>query len=197
MARERDNQRQKVYDAEQRATGWHYAPASTLMTIEQCQAFVDRVLATKWLANQEDMRMQLSLIRRKGGVIVFAGSGTNASIDDRIGTSYGWAVKTTDRPSISMARQSRQKMVLLHELSHLLQPSGSAAHGWQFCSIELRLVRHFLGKEAYDKLKAEFKAGRVRFTKPRAKRELTPEQRAVLVERMAVARAAKAASKVA
>ena len=84
-----------------------------------------------------------------------------------------------------------------HELSHLLQPSGSAAHGWQFCSIELRLVRHFLGKEAYDKLKAEFKAGRVRFTKPRAKRELTPEQRAVLGERMAVARAAKAASKVA
>lgn len=195
MARDRDTQRKRVYDAEDRAWSWLATPSSELLTIEQCQALVDKVLASKWLSNQADMKMQVSLVRRLGGVLVFAGTGNNATIEDRWGTSFGWYYhKKTDKPSISLSRQGRQKSVVLHELAHILQPSGTAAHGWEFCSIYLRLVRHFMGKEAHDKLKAEFKAGRVRFTKPRAKRTLTHEQREAATARLAAARAARSGS---
>lgn len=195
MARRRDSQRQRVYDAEQRAWGWWYVPKSELLTVKECQAFIDKILASKWLANQDDMRMQLSLVQRKGGVAVIPGRGAaNASVDDRYGESNGWLVRVSARPSISVGVQARQKVVLCHELAHILQPSGSTAHGWEFCDVYLRLVRHFLGKESHDKLKAEFKAGGVRFTKPRAKRQLTPQQREAATARLAAARAARAAS---
>jgi|JI10StandDraft_1071094.scaffolds.fasta_scaffold751137_1 putative metallohydrolase (TIGR04338 family) len=190
MARERDSQRRRVYDAEHRAFGWWYSPKSELMTIEQCQAFIDKMLASEWLRKQTDLGV--GFLRRTGVTVIPGRGGANAAFDDRYGTAYGFITRTTKGPSISVGVQARQPFILIHELTHLLHPSQAhAAHGWKFCEIELRLVRHFLGKEAHDKLKAEFKAGKVRFTKPRAKRELTPEQKAVLIERMAKARAAK------
>ena len=193
MGRDRDTQRSRVYAAERSAWRWLDTPSSELLTIEQCQALVDKVLASKWLASQDDMKMQVSLVRRLGGVVVFAGTGNNATVEDRWGTSYGWYHRKMDTPSISLNRQGRQKSIVLHELAHILQPSGSAGHGWQFCSIYLRLVRHFIGNEAHDRLKAEFKACKVRSTKPRAKRTLTPEQREAATARLAAARAARTA----
>ncbi len=193
MARERDSQRQKVYDAETRAFGGWLRSES--MSVRESQAFVDRVLATKWIENQEDWAGVLATIRRRGGVeIVPSHGGGNASFEPReIGDGSGYGYIRIHRPSIALGVKARQKDVILHELAHLIAPRSAAAHGWQFCDIELRLVRHFLGKEAHDRLKAEFKAGKVRFTKPRAKRQLTPEQREAATARLAAARAARAA----
>lgn len=191
--RPRDSQRQKVYVAENRATRWTGTPRSELMTISECQAYIDKVLASKWLRSQADLRSRLAAIDKRGGVAVIAGrGGANATFDVRYSQSWGEVYRET-RPSISLGVRTRQPYLLLHELSHILQPSGSAFHGWEFCDILLRLVRHFLGADLHARLKAEFKAERVRFTAPRAKREMSPEQRALLTQRLAAARAAKAA----
>jgi hypothetical protein len=46
-----------------------------------------------------------------------------------------------------------------------------------------------MGREAHDALKVSFKAKKVRFTKPRERKPLTPEQREALAARLAEARA--------
>ena len=94
---------------------------------------------------------------------------------------------------IFMPRHSRKKWVVLHELSHTIvrRRHGvlkAAAHGWQFAEIYLLLVRHVMGVEAHDRLKAKFKEHRVRFREPKKRRELTEEQRLALCERLSVAR---------
>ena len=52
-----------------------------------------------------------------------------------------------------------------------------------------------MGVEARNILRQSFKDHKVKYTKPRAKRELSEEQKEVLRARIAVARAAKEAKK--
>jgi len=85
---------------------------------------------------------------------------------------------------------------MLHELSHLVVSlehprSECAFHGWQFCQVYLNLVRNVLGPEAHDRLKGCFKEFRVKYTKPRAKRQYTDEEREAMRVRMAAMRAAR------
>lgn len=63
-------------------------------------------------------------------------------------------------------------------------PAYRATHGWEFCAIFLKLVLYMLGREAHDTVKASFKTHKVRFTKPRKKRELTEEEKDVLRARL-------------
>lgn len=192
MSRERDSQRKKVYIAEDAAMRWTSTPRSELMTIKECQAFIDKVMSSKWLRSQPDLAGRIAAIDKRGGVVVIAGRGrANATFDVRYSQSWGEVYRET-RPSISAGTRTRQPYILLHELAHILDSSSGAWHGWQFCDILLRLVKHFMGAEAHARLKASFKEHKVRFTAPRAKRELTPEQRALLTQRLAAARAAKA-----
>ena len=48
-----------------------------------------------------------------------------------------------------------------------------------------------MGVEVAEALTKSFKAHKVRFTKPKPKRKVSPEQRQALVDRMAKARAAR------
>jgi|SRR5690606_30910499 len=84
--------------------------------------------------------------------------------------------------------------IVIHELAHTYSRNDNGGHGWLFCAVLLDLVRHFMGQEAHDKLKASFKAHGVKFTVPRAKRQMSPEARAAASERMAAARAARLGS---
>jgi Spy/CpxP family protein refolding chaperone len=98
---------------------------------------------------------------------------------------------------IKMPTWSRSKAVIIHEIAHHCADeaygvSDVAAHGWQFAATFLELATHELGAESGDALKKSFKEHRVRYRAPRQRKPLTPEQRAVLVERMAAARDAKA-----
>ena len=99
---------------------------------------------------------------------------------------------------ILMPRASRKDWIILHELSHAICQRqfgmDAEAHGWQFCSIYLNLVKWMLGAEVAAKLKAAFRAKRVRFVKPRPKRALTPEQSQALRDRMAAMRASRKGS---
>lgn len=96
---------------------------------------------------------------------------------------------------IAIPRWARNEAVVVHELAHTiaLREYGRgdvAFHGWEFCATYLKLTLYAMGREAHDVLKAAFKANRVRYTAPRAKRQLTDEQRQALADRLALGRLA-------
>lgn len=90
--------------------------------------------------------------------------------------------------------------VILHEMAHAFNAERNgrhsvAGHGREFVLIFLDLVRHVMGREAHDIFKAELRSRNVPVTKARKRRQVTPEQRAELVDRMAKARAARDANR--
>lgn len=166
----RDTQRQRVYDAEraiQDVTG--------SMSIAECQALVDRVLASKYIVQRFD--------RIRTGRIP-------ARVTVEAGRNGGLAYPQFG--VIRLGRWARQPVVVLHELAHVIVGinSRTAAHGWQFTECMLVLVRRFVGPEAHDTLRESYRSHGVRFTKPRARRVLTDEQRAVAIANLAAARKA-------
>ncbi len=169
--RERDSQRSKVYVAE--GVLLRYGPHP--MTIEECRAFAHKALSSKYIERRfgEDvvkrLRRNLAIWNGRGG---------------------GMAHRYTS--TITLGVYARRESIVLHELVHLLVRQGPA-HGWQFCAGLLDLVRHVMGQQAHDELKTSFRQHKVKFTAPRVKREMAPEEKAILVERLAVARAAKLA----
>lgn len=167
----RDSQRQKVYDAERKA---FEGEQIDLPEVSDMERFVAHVCGLKRVRQAFPCLMRHVVIgdgraRRRAG-----------------GNYYG----------IFMPRWSRKRWVVLHELSHTIVQRqhgvrGTAGHGWEFASVYLTLVRHVLGVPAHARLKAQFRAHRVRFKAPRKGRPLSPERRAALVEVLARARASR------
>ena len=99
---------------------------------------------------------------------------------------------------IQMSDYHANEMICLHELAHAVcqyEFGNGVKHHWQFCMVYLKLVGYVMGVEARNILRQSFKDHKVKYTKPRAKRELSEEQKEVLRARIAVARAAKEAKK--
>ncbi|MBO92306.1 MAG: hypothetical protein CMM27_10365 [Rhodospirillaceae bacterium] len=97
---------------------------------------------------------------------------------------------------IQMSDYHANEMICLHELAHAVcqyEFGTGVKHHWQFCMVYLKLVGNVMGVEARNILRQSFKDHKVKYTKPRAKRELSEEQKEVLRARIAVARAAKEA----
>lgn len=172
----RDTQRQRVYDAELVIHGYR----RDVLTIEECQALVDRALASAYI--QRKFKRAATYHRR--GVRVIHGR------------NGGWAHPGT--AEISLGRWGRQPTIVLHELAHIIAGIDgiTPAHGWHFCEVYLVLVRRFVGVDVHDKLKESFRKHGVRFTKPRAKRTLTPEQRERALANLAAARKTPVGNKV-
>lgn len=170
--RARDSQRRKVYTAEQKAFEGQPIDLPEIADIERYIAHVCSLGRVK--------ESFPKLVARP----VMVGDGRRRR--SACGNSAG----------ISMPRHSRKRWVVLHELAHTIIhriPGGwtMAGHGWEYCEAYLTLVRHVMGVDAHDRLKAEFKAHRVRYKAPRQRKPVSPEQRAILVERMRLAREAK------
>jgi putative metallohydrolase (TIGR04338 family) len=174
--RPRDSQRSKVYAAER---FWRYsgggrhvgARNERLETVPEMQAWVDKITASAWWQQRYPHVSKITV---------------------RDGAGQRRALGYPGRRMISMPKWSRSRGVILHEVAHVIAPTGTAWHGWEYCAELLALVQHFLGKEEADALRAAFDQERVRYRKPRQRRPLTEEQREVLVARLAVAREAKA-----
>ena len=102
---------------------------------------------------------------------------------------------TRTRARRSFEARSREGGIVLHELAHVIcqREHGLrvAGHGWQFCSIYLKLALYMMGREAHDALKKEMKVNRVRFTEPRKRKPMDPLRKAALVARLAAYRAAQ------
>jgi hypothetical protein len=165
-----DSQKRKVYAAEGAAFADLSSKDVDLRSHTQCEIWINRQL----------QRARLRTALREIGVV----------IPDRVrihpvGHSGGGG-----RNAINASKWMRNKMSLLHELAHVLNDyggyMGKAGHGWEYCRVYLLVVRHVLGSGWEKKLKVAFKKHGVRF---RPKRELSPERRAALVERLASYRA--------
>jgi putative metallohydrolase (TIGR04338 family) len=168
----RDNQKSRVYAAERASKLERHK--SEAMSIAECQAYVDKVLRSAYVMRKYPTR-----------------SGEPRRIHVEHGRGGGYATAGWNGSIISLGVWARQPVVILHELAHHIA-GLSHSHDWKFAGVFLDLVRHFMGAEAGDTLKAEYKEARVRYRQP-VKRPITPERRAALVEQLAAARAKKAA----
>jgi putative metallohydrolase (TIGR04338 family) len=175
----RDSQRSKVYAAESflKGVGKQYP------SVEDVKARILQILDFAYIKDNFH-----SLERLRKNVVVRPGKGARKA-------SYReWGVTFT------MPIWARHEYVILHEMAHMLDShrneykgtvQNSASHGWLFTLTLLDLVRTVMGVKAYNDLKASFKKHKVRYTRPRAKRAITDEQRQALRERVAKARATK------
>jgi hypothetical protein len=177
----RDSRRGKLYKAEREAQ-----LQMKLRDVSTPRLYEQRVRAIEasawWIEMQEHSAVQfgpikLDFLKRKGGASAW---GTYRIIT---GTSP-WVMN---------------ELVLIHEMAHIAhhrikRVSGtydSTGHGRHYAEIYLEMVGRFIGVEARKLLRAAFRKYRVKVGKPRAKKPMTEEQRAILVERMAMAREAK------
>lgn len=181
MTGARDMQKAKLYRAEREAFGFgfsavvrydrHSGRHSSEMTLPDCEAFIDKVCCDAW-------------VRRTFGTIA-----------PRVADGRGTRIARGSPDRINLPRWARTKPVILHELAHGLTRKAygpsPAPHGWEFASVYLRLVQHFLGKDRADQLRAAFKKHRVR-TAPKRTRPMSDEAKAILRARLAGYRAAAA-----
>ena len=202
----RDNQRQKVYNAERAAfkedkTILAQWDGSTYLgrTAQECEDWIMAVIHRKtfqrWFPSAHS-----ALVHHDGYLAPFDGSPwIRKRFGLRVADGRGCKRATAsyrDGETITLPRWARIEYVMLHELSHLVvhyefKRREVAGHGWQFCMVYLKLVKNVMGPEAHDKLKESFKEFRVKYTKPRAKRQYTDEEREAMRARMAAVRAAR------
>lgn len=161
--RPRDNQRQRLYTAEdkihdrrpsraarkhlidtQAVNGWgvldEHGKSKPMKapTIAALQDYVDAVTAAAWFQSRWG--------RRK--LTVIPGQGSHAGGSHLTVSPY----------------HRRSEAVILHEIAHTLTPSNRAWHGPEFAGILLTLVRFQMGAEHARELRESFRAGRVRVT---------------------------------
>lgn len=195
----RDNQRSKVYKAERIIE----EPGGT-MTIGECQALVDKVLASSYVARKFPDRIGRL---RQYGITVVAGKGGGrawSSPANPYRNDYSRAIDwERDRIAdglprstyvITLGTWARQPVVVLHEIAHHLAGCHHS-HDHVFANTMLTLVSYFVGADAGATLKASFKEHRVRI-RPKATRTLTPEQKAAAIANLQAARTGPVAPKV-
>lgn len=141
----RDNQRQRVYDAE-RATPM--LMKDRIDDVHELQKYVTKICKSAWFRRRFPASMGITVTdgRRRIRACGFAVGG------------YGY---------IKMPKWARSKMITLHEISHAVQKLAYEGpqpwHGREFCKIYLAFVKKWLGMEAYASLKASFKEHGVKY----------------------------------
>jgi len=173
----RDTQRARVYKSDSALI----AIAKPLPTVKDVERFTRRLLQMK--------RVKEAFPRSARYDVPNVGDGRGRSR----ACGGEWEIK--------IPLWARNEAVVTHELAHTValrefgRRGDAAFHGWQFCSVYLKLTLYGMGREAHDVLKAAFKVNRVKFTAPRAKRQLTDEQRQALADRLALGRLAAASER--
>ncbi len=132
----RDSQRSRLYDAERALRG-----GRRFVTVEECQAYVDGVLASEW------WRSRFPRVRA-------------IRVTDGRGRRHAGAFVESAR--IALPKWARTERVLLHEIAHHAAPRAAAAHGPEFARIYVELVREFRGEKPARRLLAALHAHRVR-----------------------------------
>lgn len=156
----RDSQRSKVYKAEDSLKELRLEFPKLYERFESMgsiQGYVDRITNSKWWGKYEAPDMgetNDTPLRNPKKVTVKDGRGL------RRATAYRLHCE------IQMPCWARYRLLILHELTHILQ-SQRPGHGRQFCRIFMDLVRRFAGKKESEALKQAFKNGKVKWTKKR------------------------------
>ncbi len=145
-----DTQRSKVYRAEDVLNG----KGRKFTSIEEMQAYVDHACGLVFV--------KTNWTRAHRGIKVVQGrAGTRA---------YATGFNTISMPTWAWTEDT-----LLHEMAHHFA-GLSAHHDYRFAGTVLKLVKHFMGKEHHDALRASYKKHGVRYTQP-VKLNLSDEQR--------------------
>jgi putative metallohydrolase (TIGR04338 family) len=137
MQRPRDNQRQKVYNAE------NVVPRGRQFNrVVEITVFVDHMLKTTWWRrNFPDVKF----ITVKDG-------------RRRIRPSAYRAERV-----IKMPKWSRNELIVIHEVAHIVTPDCYAAHGPEYCRTYLDLVKRFMGLMTCELLRNSFKVHGVKW----------------------------------
>ena len=184
MRSETDSQRQKVYDGEPFSGGQRF---ESLVEIER---YFRHVLGLK-IVQRKFGRAACS------GSIAALGGGVSRATYHR-GRSEPFADprrKGLSDHTIMFSQSNRNEQIALHELAHHLTRSAPQPHGWEFAAAYLWLVQNRIGAEQAARLKAGWKASGARWTAPRAKRQLSPEQAEANRQRLAEIRARQEAKR--
>lgn len=164
-------QTSKVYAAEREVFPLNTGP----FTLAKAQRYCDSLLGQKWVIKRWGKR-QVKVIdtcRTRGYA------------------KTGWWGDST----ISIPASGASEYLLVHELAHVLNRCQSNGHRWDFCATELLLVKNRFGKDKADELRAAYRRHKVRYTAPRTRKPLSPEQREANIARLAEARAKAALPK--
>jgi len=132
----RDTQRQRVYNAERETSMWD---KDRIDNIHDVREFVGKITRSAWYRRR---------FKTYSSILVKDGRRCRRAMG-------GFGV-------INLPCWTRTRLVILHELSHAVQPP-SAWHGREFCKIYLAFVKKWMGVEAYEELKASFKARGVKY----------------------------------
>lgn len=181
-SRPRDAQRKKVYAAEELAfrrppEGFEPYPRQKGRTLDQATRYANHIAGRVGRAGQVP---PFKLNRRRGAF-------------HRVWFGTGSGAPTVIRSQIDFSHEAIElDWVIIHELCHEWSDFFSiAGHGREWCALYLATVREVLGERWHLRLKGAFDVLGVKY---RAKREISDEQRAILRERLAAARAAKQGS---
>lgn len=152
----RDYQRSKVYRAENVLINQPYN--TRLNSLEEVQDFLKHLTNSCWFKRRWKLQKQIIVVDGRGRQKA-SGSSTQLTI---------W-----------LPLWARTKVVILHELSHVLSGRGvvgvapettcpsyhksyEAGHGREFCKRFLALIKHELGKQAWKDLKESYKSAGVK-----------------------------------
>lgn len=164
-----DSQRQRCYNAEQEAFQANRfrvmdGPTGEQGDLEAVRLLVEEVLrSSTWehLCRQHGRTKVPRTVSREGAP-------GDIDVEDGRGArcAKGWY------NGISCPRRMRSKVVVLHELAHVV--AFKCSHHWPWANAFLALVGRFLGRADRDALEAAYKKNGVRWT-PKARRAMTQE----------------------
>lgn len=184
----RDSQRQKVYDAEAWSAGREFGSGPE--GLAEIEAYYRKLLS------QKTLRRRFGEAMCSGQIAVIGGGSTRASYHRGRGEPFASKRRRgLSDHAIMFAASNRNELVALHELAHHLTRNAAEPHGWEFAAAYLWLVRNRLGAEEARKLREAFRRTGARYTAPRAKRQLSPEQAEAARARLAEIRQRQAAKR--
>ena len=137
MSAPRDNQRSKLYDAEDGVDR-----GRAFDSVDAVQDFVDSITGSSYWER-------------------IPGAPRVVAVRDGRGRRHACAAESWYGAEVRLPRWSRNQLIVLHELAHTITPKGCAPHGPEFAAGYLRLVRRFLSEDHYEALQAAFANGGV------------------------------------
>lgn len=164
----RDSQRSKLYRSENCLKSLELKFSSFDETVK----YARKVLSSKWFLKNFNLHISPSC--------------TGVKLE--LGAKHRFrSIALKSRGTIIFSDSQLDQSTVLHEITHLVTDTKQA-HGREFARNYIKMIKHFMSKEAAEKLKATFKQNGVKYAMRRhRKRSLTPEQKEVLRERMAKA----------
>ncbi len=129
----RDQQRQRVYKAEECLK----KVSKRFNEIKDVKALFEQIFNADWFKQQFPKVQNYSIgdgrRRRKANGYSYGHNNDDGIITVRV----------------NLPRWSRWEFIILHEIAHGLQPRNSSGHGKEFCGIYLWLVSQVMSEEAY------------------------------------------------